>query len=72
MKLYETKIYKDQNVFAISEKDQKWLINNGANTVLVNPFHRNESMHILKKQVIMYCIMETLILKTMKMRQCIL
>ena len=49
LKLYETKIYKDQNVFAISEKDQKWLINNGANTVLVNPFHRNESMQILKK-----------------------
>jgi len=50
LKLYETKIYKDQNALAISEKDQKWLINNGANAVLVNPFHRNESIKILKKQ----------------------
>ena len=49
MKRYETKIYKDQNTFAISEKDQKWLINNGANVVLVNPFHRNESIQISKK-----------------------
>ena len=49
LKLYETKIYKDQNALAISEKDQEWLINNGANAVLVNPFHRNESIKILKK-----------------------
>ena len=49
LKRYETKIYKDQNAFAISEKDQEWLINMGANVVLVNPFHRNETIQISKK-----------------------
>ena len=49
MKLYEKQIYNDQNTFAISEKDQKWLIKNGANADLIHPFHRNESIRILKK-----------------------
>ena len=49
LKLYEKQIYNDQNTFAISEKDQKWLIKNGANADLIHPFHRNESIRILKK-----------------------
>ena len=72
LKRYEKKIYNDQNTFAISEKDQKWLINMGANVVLVNPFHRNESIQISKKLMIMYCIMGTLISEIIKMQLCIL
>lgn len=49
LKRYEKKIYNDQNTFAISEKDQKWLINNGAKAELINPFHQNESLQILNK-----------------------
>ncbi len=49
LRLYEKKTYKDQHVFAISEKDQELLDFYGAKTILLSPFHQNKSIQIPPK-----------------------